>query len=416
MSNEILPLAFRVRPDSPIDYQGQAHLMSQGSVLERILSSKKLTSSLILYGPPGSGKSTLASIIVNVMGLKSVQLNAINSNVAELRAVIASAQQEEVQTVVLIDEIHRFNKTQQDSLLKAVEEGTISIIGTTTENPFFAINNALLSRSTILNLQPLSNNDISAVIDRALKLEYPQAEVTPELIEQISAYANGDARRALNIVETLLLDKIRPTLEDLLSLGESSFLSFDKTGTQHYDLTSAFIKSIRGSDVDASILYLVTALQSGMEPLYLARRLVILASEDIGLTDPSALTAALNAFRAVEVLGLPECQYALVQATTHLALAYKSNSLTQALTRAQAIVRKNPISPPVAIRDGHYAGSKALGVSGYLYPHDYPGAVVAQQYWPEDLRKSTLYEPSGRGAEGKVKELLALIKARLLNK
>jgi putative ATPase len=403
------PLAHRARPEKIESFLGQEKIIKSGTLVDKILTTGVMNSSLIFYGPPGVGKTTLAHIIAKNLNLNLVDINATTSNIAELRSVINKANDNDVKTILLIDEIHRFNKTQQDALLKALEEGSVKLIGTTTENPFFAINKALLSRSSIVNFEPLNLKDGVNLLRQCLDKFFPETKYETETLEKIMELASGDGRRALTILEYLTLSDEGINRDSLIKLFEKKHLNFDKDGDYHYDIISAYIKSMRGSDPDAALLYLFYALEAGMDPLFLARRLVILSSEDIGLADPSALTVAINAYRAVEIIGLPEAEFVLTQATVHLALAYKSNALTIARGRAKNTVNLSKITPPPHLRDAHYKGSKALGVEGYKYPPDYPGSIVEENYWPEGVKPTQFYQPSNRGNESKITTLLSSI-------
>ena len=410
------PLAYSARPKDLDGFKGQRELLAEGSIVSRVLETGILPTSLIFTGPPGVGKSTLAKLLAVRVASELRSINATTSSISEIREIIDYARKLPSGLVLLIDEIHRFNKTQQDALLKASEEGEIKIIGTTTENPFFAVNKALLSRSHILRFSPLTPQELRSILDETLTKQYPKSTFEEEALDILSKNCGGDARRALNILNYLIMKNDKITTSDLTTFLGSSTLLFDKNGEQHYNLISALIKSVRGSDPDSSLLYLSSCLDSGMDPLYVARRLVVLASEDIGLADPSALSSALNAYRVVEVIGLPEARYALVQATLHLSLAYKSNSVSVALAKSAELSSRGPLIIPPHLRDSHYSGSTRMGVLGYEYPHDLPGGISSQNYWPENLGRVTFYKPNSRGNEVRIKELLEKIKSVLGSK
>lgn len=404
------PLAARLRPRSLDEMLGQSQLLASGKLLRRLVAAKRVQS-LLFYGPPGTGKTTLARLIAKETGAAFRQLNAVTSGIKELRESLEWAHSEVSVTgarpILFIDEIHRFNRSQQDALLPDVEAGTIALVGATTSNPFFSVNGALLSRSQIFELQPLGEEDIVGLLKRAIEdtergFGRLQIQVDPNALLYCAKMAEGDARRALNALEVAVLSSNRFPIELSVSLMQESMqkkvLQFDPTGDQHYDLASALIKSIRGSDVDASLYWLARALESGEEVRFLTRRLVILASEDIGNADPQALSLAVATMQACEFIGLPECQLTLSQAVIYLALAPKSNSATTAIGAARDEVRKGDLIPvPRHLRDGHYAGSKQLGHGvGYAYAHDHEDGVAAQDYLGVDRQ---FYQPVLRGDE-----------------
>ncbi len=409
------PLAVRMRPRALDEVVGQQHLLGPRAPLRRLVEGDE-PMSLVLYGPPGTGKTTLAHVISLATKRKFVQLSALDAGVKEVRAVIAGAKNELVhgnrRTVLFIDEVHRFSKTQQDSLLSAVEDRVVSLIAATTENPFFSVVSPLLSRSLVLALQSLSDDDVRAVLHRALTSERGLAgavTLTEEAEEHLVRVAGGDARKALTALEsgagaaaaagTGTLDLA--TLETAVA---QAAVRYDRAGDQHYDIASALIKSIRGSDVDAAMHYLARMVEAGEDPRFIARRLVISASEDIGLADPTALPVAVAAAEAVAFIGMPEGHFALAQATAHLATAPKSNALTVAISESVADVRAGLGGPvPPGLRDAHYAGAKKLGHGAtYAYPHDHPDGVLAQQYPPDALVGRDYYRPTGRGAEAAI--------------
>ena len=417
------PLAARMRPRTLDEVVGQDHLLAPGSPLRRLVEGDA-PMSLILFGPPGTGKTTLALIVSNVTHRRFAQLSALNAGVKDVREVIAQAKAElnhtGRQTVLFIDEIHRFSKTQQDSLLAAVEARHVTLVAATTENPFFSIVSPLLSRSLLLNLEPLDEAAVSLVVDRALDEERGlNGEVTlaDDAREHLLRLSSGDARRALTALEaaagTVLAEGRREIdLATLEQAVDKAAVRYDRDGDQHYDVISAFIKSIRGSDPDAATHYLARMLEAGEDPRFIARRLVVLASEDIGLADPTALLAATAAAEAVQLIGLPEARINLAQATIHLALAPKSNAVIRAIDAAQADVRAGLAGAvPPALRDSHYPGAKKLGTGArYRYPHDDVDGVVAQQYPPDELVGRDYYAPSGHGAERSIGERLARLR------
>ena len=420
------PLAARMRPRTLDEVVGQEHLLQLGSPLRRLVEGDA-PMSLILFGAPGTGKTTLALIVSNATNRRFEQLSALNAGVKEVREVIARAKQTlghtGRQTVLFIDEIHRFSKTQQDSLLGAVEARHITLVAATTENPFFSIVAPLLSRSLLLTLQPLGDDSISTLVTRALEDERGlggAVGLDDDARAHLLRISAGDARRALTALEaaagtTLAQGQPSIDLATLEKAVDSAAVRYDRDGDQHYDVTSAFIKSIRGSDVDAALHYLARMIEAGEDARFIARRLVVHASEDIGLADPTALLAATAAAQAVQLIGMPEARINLAQATIHLALAPKSNAVISAIDEAMADVRAGlagEVPPP--LRDGHYAGAATLGhAQRYVYPHDLPDGVAEQQYPPDELVGREYYQPASRGAERHLVERLAKLRAAI---
>ncbi len=421
------PLAVRMRPATLEEVVGQDNLLRPGSPLRRLVEGSG-AASVILYGPPGTGKTTLASLVSQATGRRFEALSALSAGVKEVRAVIDNARRAAAygeQTVLFIDEVHRFSKTQQDALLAAVENRVVLLVAATTENPSFSVVAPLLSRSLILQLQPLTADNISAVVRRAI--EDPRglgAKVTVDddavdLLVQLSA---GDARRALTALEVASETAGaagRPISVDVIEQSlDKAAVRYDRDGDQHYDVISAFIKSIRGSDVDAALHYLARMLVAGEDPRFLARRLMILASEDIGMADPTALQTAVAAAQTVALIGMPEAQLTLAHATVHLATAPKSNAVTTALGAAMNDIRAGKAGlVPAHLRDGHYSGAAKLGnAQGYRYPHDDPDGVVPQQYPPDEVVGVDYYKPTSHGAEreiaGRLDKLRAIIRRR----
>lgn len=414
------PLAARMRPRTIDEIAGQRHLLGEGKPLRRLIEGSG-AASVILYGPPGTGKTTIASLIAATMGQNFIGLSALTSGVKEVRAVIDTARRDLARgekTVLFIDEVHRFSKTQQDALLAAVENRTVLLVAATTENPSFSVVAPLLSRSLLLKLEPLSDEDIRGVLTRAVADERGLAKsisLDDAALNQLTLLASGDARRALTYLEAAA--EAVPaggevTEEVIRNNVNRAVVRYDRDGDQHYDITSAFIKSIRGSDVDAALHYLARMIEAGEDPRFIARRLVIHASEDIGMADPTALQTATAAAQAVQFIGMPEARLTLAQATIHLATAPKSNSVIEAISAAQADMRAGKVGPvPPHLRDGHYEGAKALGHAvGYKYPHDDPRGVVEQQYIPEGLEDAVYYQPTNHGAEKRISEYLGRLR------
>ena len=412
-----------MRPASLDEVVGQDHLLQPGSPLRRLVEGSGVASA-ILYGPPGSGKTTLASLISQATGRRFEALSALSAGVKEVRAVIDVARRAAAhgeQTVLFIDEVHRFSKTQQDALLSAVENRVVLLVAATTENPSFSVVAPLLSRSLILQLHPLSSDDVRAVVQRAIddgRGLGGKVQVTPDAVDLLVRLAAGDARRALTALEVAAEAGDQVTVEAIEQSLDKAAVRYDRDGDQHYDVISAFIKSVRGSDVDAALHYLARMLVAGEDPRFLARRLVILASEDIGMADPTALQTAVAAAQTVQLIGMPEAQLTLAHATVHLATAPKSNAVTTALGAAMADIKagKAGLVPP-HLRDGHYSGAAALGnAQGYKYSHDDPDGVVPQQYPPNELVGVDYYRPTGRGVERDIGVRLEKLRAIIRRK
>ena len=402
---DVAPLAQRLRPVRLEDFVGQAEVVGEGSAL-RLAIAEDRVSSAVFYGPPGTGKTTLARIVAATTGAAFEELSAVSASVADVRRILAEARErlgaEGRRTILFLDEIHRFNKAQQDALLPAVESGLITLIGATTENPYFEVNSALLSRTQIYELQPLSTEELEIVVTRgAAELE---VELSDELVGLVARKAGGDARAALNILElaaqTAATEGGDVTERHVDDAARKRPLVYDKGGDAHYDFTSAFIKSIRGSDPDATLFYLAAMLEGGEDPRYIARRMIVHASEDIGNADPRALLVAVAAAHALEHVGLPEAQLNLAQAAIYLARAPKSNAVMTALSAARADVREHgAVRPPKALRDTHYYGAKKLGHGeGYVYPPNDPAGYEVD-YLPDELKGRKYYQPSGSGEE-----------------
>mgnify|MGYP002559898777 CR=1 FL=1 len=421
------PLAGRMRPATLDEVVGQEHIIGKDKLLYRAIKADKI-SSIIFYGPPGTGKTTLAKVIANTTKANFVQMNATTSGKKDMQEAVADAKESlgmyQKKTILFIDEIHRFNKAQQDYLLPFVEDGTIILIGATTENPYFEVNGALLSRSSIFELQPLAKEDIKTLITRAVYdtvkgMGSYQAVIDEDALEFLADISGGDARSALNAVELGILTtersadgKIRITLDVASECIQKRVVKYDKTGDNHYDTISAFIKSMRGSDPDAAVYYLAKMLYAGEDIKFIARRIMICASEDVGNADPRALTVAVSAAQAVERIGMPEAQIILSQAATYVACAPKSNSACNAIFAANEEVRRSGNLPiPAHLQDAHYKGAAKLGHgTGYKYAHDYPNHYVEQQYLPYELTGKKYYEPSWNGYEAKIREHMKRIK------
>jgi putative ATPase len=428
------PLAVRMRPRTLAEFAGQTHFLGEGGLLTRMLAADQMTS-VIFWGPPGTGKTTLAEVIANHTGRHFERANAAQNGVKEIREILATAaarvELDGRKTILFLDEIHRFSRNQQDVLLTDVENGLITLIGATTENPYFAVNSALISRSTVFQFQPLDESDISALIRRAIGdrergFGSLNLAVDDDAIAHWVRISDGDARRALNALEVAVLSAEahkdsgaarssgpRSIVIDLKTAEQSiqaKALVYDGTGDEHYDIISAFIKSMRGSDPDAAVYWLARMLEAGEDPRFIARRIAILASEDIGNADPNALTVAASAWTITERVGMPECQLTLSQAAIYMACAPKSNASAKAIWTATDEVRSGRTIPvPRDLRDAHYAGSKELGHGeNYAYPHEFAGGHVNQQYLGVDR---VYYSPTDRGFEAKIRERLAQLKS-----
>jgi putative ATPase len=420
------PLAVRMRPRSLDELVGQDHLLAEGSPLRRLVEADQ-TTALLLWGPPGTGKTTIAGVVSTQTDRRFVELSAVSTGVKELREVIDAARRTLVrggqETVLFVDEVHRFSKAQQDALLPGVENRWVTLIAATTENPHFSVISPLLSRSLLLTLEPLTDDAVAEVVSRALVDERGLAgavTLDDDAREQLVRLAGGDARRALTYLEAAAdVAASRSSSSISTSMLEQAVdraaVRYDRQGDQHYDVISAFIKSIRGSDVDAALHYFARMLSAGEDPRFIARRLVILASEDIGLADPTALTTATAAAQAVQLIGMPEARLNLGQAVIALALAPKSNAVIQAVDAAVADVEAGRIGAvPAHLRDAHYRGAKSLGHGAeYRYAHDDPRGVAPQRYAPEAVADRTYYEPTSHGAEADYAERLVRIKAIL---
>ena len=414
------PLAVRMRPASLDEVAGQSHLLRPGSPLVALADAEKATAgavSVILWGPPGTGKTTLAQAIARTSGRRFVELSAVTAGVKDVREVMQEAMTQRdlygASTILFLDEIHRFTKAQQDALLPGVENGWVILIAATTENPSFSVISPLLSRSLLLTLQPLTDEDLAMLVDRAVSDARGLAgsvELSPEARAALVHLASGDARRALTSLEAAAAMAEPPgeedavpviTAEHVAQAVDRALLRYDRQGDEHYDVISAFIKSIRGSDVDAAMHYLARMIEAGEDPRFIARRLVISAAEDIGLADPQALQIAVAAADAVAFIGMPEGRIPLAEATAYLATTAKSNAAYTAINAAIADVRAGGFGRvPVHLRDAHYAGAKRLGHGkGYVYPHDLEVGVATQQYLPDELRGRRYYEPTARGVE-----------------
>ena len=416
------PLASRMRPTTLEEVVGQQHIIGQDKLLYRAIKADKL-SSIIFYGPPGTGKTTLARVIANTTSAQFTQINATVAGKKDMEEVVKEAKDLQgmygKKTILFIDEIHRFNKGQQDYLLPFVEDGTLILIGATTENPYFEVNGALISRSSIFELRPLEKKDIKELLLRAVNdtekgLGSFHAVIEDDALEFLADVSGGDARNALNAIELGVLTtdrsedgQIHITLDVASECIQKRVVNYDKKGDNHYDIISAFIKSMRGSDPDAAVFYLAKMLYAGEDVKFIARRIMICASEDVGNADPMALTVAVAAAQAVERIGMPESQIILSQAVTYVASAPKSNSAVNAIFAANDAVRNNKTTVPTHLQDAHYKGAQKLGHGiGYKYAHDYPNHYVDQQYLPDEIKDARFYEPGDLGYEKQIKERL----------
>ena len=426
------PLASRLRPRTLDEIVGQKHIIGKDKLLYRAIRADKL-SSLIFYGPPGTGKTTIARVIANTTKADFTQLNATVAGKKDMEAVVNRAKDNlgmyGRKTILFVDEIHRFNKGQQDYLLPFVEDGTVILIGATTENPYFEVNGALLSRSVIFELKALEKSDILELIHRALTdkergMGAYQAEITGEAADFLADIAGGDARSALNAIELGVLTtepsgdgRIHLTLEVMSECIQKRTVRYDKTGDNHYDTISAFIKSMRGSDPDAAVYYLAKMIYAGEDERFIARRIMICASEDVGNADPMALTVAVSAAQAVQRIGFPEAYIILTQAASYVACAPKSNSAVNAIFAAMESVKTKRTSVPPHLQDAHYPGAGKLGHgTGYKYAHDYPNHYVEQQYLPDEVLGEKFYELSDNGYEKQIKEHFKKIKGEAKNR
>jgi len=419
------PLAERMRPASLETFVGQDHIVGEGKILNRAIYADKL-SSAVFYGPPGTGKTTLARIIAKNTDNNFITLNAVTSGIKDIKEKISYAVDElslyNKRTILFIDEIHRFNKAQQDALLPYVENGTIVLIGATTENPYFEVNPALISRSLVFEFKKISDEDIikvvrKAVTDKENGYGEKNIELSEEAIRHIVNNSNGDIRKALSALELGIetTDEVDGIINIDIRVAEECIqkkkLEYDKNGDSHYDTISAFIKSMRGSDPDAAVFWLAKMIKGGEDPKFIARRIIICASEDVGNADPRALEVAVNAFKAVEIIGFPEGRIILAQAVLYVACAPKSNASYLAIDRAMDAVEKNSLEVPLNLKDKHYSGAEKLGRGiSYKYPHDYDKFYVKQNYLPESMKNSIFYEPKESGYEGKIKKFLEYLK------
>lgn len=416
------PLASRMRPETLEEVVGQQHIIGKDKLLYRAIKADKL-GSLIFYGPPGTGKTTLAKVIANTTSAQFKQINATIAGKKDMEEVVKQAKDllgmYQKKTILFVDEIHRFNKGQQDYLLPYVEDGTITLIGATTENPYFEVNGALISRSSVFELKALNKEDVKTLIKRAITDDTKgmgsfQAEIDEDALEFLADVSGGDARNALNAVELGVLTtkrsedgKIHITLDVASECIQKRVVRYDKGGDNHYDTISAFIKSMRGSDPDAAVFYLAKMLYAGEDVKFIARRIMISAAEDVGNADPMALSVAVAAAQAVERIGMPESQIILAQAVTYIASAPKSNASYNAILSAMEAVKHNKTTIPSHLQDAHYKGSQKLGHGvGYKYAHDYPNHYVDQQYLPDEIKNARFYEPGTLGYEKKIKEHL----------
>ena len=422
------PLASRLRPTTLEEVVGQQHIIGKDKLLYRAIKADKL-SSVIFYGPPGTGKTTLAKVIANTTSADFQQINATIAGKKDMEQIVKQAKDNlgmyNKKTILFVDEIHRFNKGQQDYLLPFVEDGTLILIGATTENPYFEVNGALISRSSVFELQPLSIEDVKTLLKRAVYdvekgMGSYHAEIDEEALEFLADISGGDARNALNAIELGVLTtqrsedgKIHITIDVAQECIQKRVVRYDKTGDNHYDTISAFIKSLRGSDPDAAVFYLAKMLYAGEDIKFIARRLMISASEDVGNADPNALTVAVSAAQAVERIGMPEAQIILAQATTYIASAPKSNASYLSIAAAMDKVKNVKTTVPAHLQDAHYRGAANLGHgTGYKYAHDYPEHYVQQQYLPSEIVNEKFYEPTDLGYEKNIRDRLERLRKR----
>ena len=422
------PLASRLRPTTLEEVVGQQHIIGKDKLLYRAIKADKI-SSIIFYGPPGTGKTTLAKVIANTTSAEFTQINATIAGKKDMEAVVDQAKNNlgmyGKKTILFVDEIHRFNKGQQDYLLPFVEDGTLILIGATTENPYFEVNGALISRSSVFELKPLAKEDIKTLLKRAVYdsekgMGSYKAEIQEDALEFLADISGGDARNALNAIELGVLTtprsedgKIYITLEVASECIQKRVVRYDKNGDNHYDTISAFIKSMRGSDPDAAVYYLAKMLYAGEDIKFIARRIMIAASEDVGNADPNALTVAVSAAQAVERIGMPEARIILAQAVTYVASAPKSNAAYLAVDEALDNVRSHKTTVPAHLQDSHYKGAGKLGHGvGYRYAHDYPDHYVEQQYLPDEIKDARFYMPTENGYEKEIKAHLYKLKHR----
>lgn len=427
-SDKESPLASRLRPTCLEEVVGQQHIIGKDKLLYRAIKADKL-GSLIFYGPPGTGKTTLAKVIANTTSAEFKQINATIAGKKDMEEVVQQAKNNMgmygKKTILFVDEIHRFNKGQQDYLLPFVEDGTLILIGATTENPYFEVNGALISRSSVFELKSLDKEDIKTLLRRAVYdsekgMGSYRAEITEEALDFLADISGGDARNALNAIELGILTtersedgKIHITIDVAQECIQKRVVRYDKTGDNHYDTISAFIKSLRGSDPDAAVYYLAKMLYAGEDIKFIARRMMISASEDVGNADPNALTVAVSASQAVERIGMPEAQIILAQAATYIASAPKSNASYLSIEAAMESVKNQKTTVPAHLQDAHYKGSAKLGHGiGYKYAHDYPEHYVKQQYLPDEIRDAKFYEPTDIGCEKQIKERLERLRNR----
>ncbi len=420
------PLAYRMAPGTLDEIVGQSHLLAKGRMLHRMIDADRL-STVILFGPPGTGKTSLARVIAKTTKYKFVKLNAVTSGIADIKKVVAEAENPiltpEGKTILFIDEIHRFNKMQQDALLPHVESGTLILIGATTENPFFEVNKALISRSTVFQLYPLTQNDILVLLNRALTdpdrgFGFMDIDITDEALDFAAALANGDARVALNALELAVLttepknDIIEIDLEIMQDCMQRRAPQYDKSGEGHYDTISAFIKSMRGSDPDAALHYLTRAIEAGEDSGFLARRMVICAAEDVGMANPQMLSIAMSGYQAVEAVGMPEARIILAQIAIAIATSPKSNSAYVGIDKALQDIREGNVPEiPYHLRNAPVKGMSELGYSiGYQYDHDYPQGISYQRFLPDIYAEGRYYNPTNNGYEEKVKSWLTEVR------